>query len=82
MPKNQPPKERFMRMAEVRERTGLTRGTIYDRMADGTFPRSISLGKTIVAWRASEIEAWILAQIEANDRQRQRERQGESECAA
>ena len=82
MPNRQPPKERFMRRPEVIERTGLPRATIYERMAEGTFPRPIRIGKMTVAWRETEIDAWILAQIEANERQRQRERQGESECAA
>ncbi|WP_321803886.1 helix-turn-helix transcriptional regulator [Burkholderia sp. BCC1988] len=48
-----------IKRTRVEAMTGLSRATIYRRMGDGTFPRAIRLGLKAVAWRASEIEAWL-----------------------
>lgn len=56
---------RFIRMFEVKERTGLSKTAIYRRMAEGTFPSPIQLGKRAVAWRSDQLDEWITAQIEA-----------------
>ena len=45
-------------------RTGLSRSTIYKYIAEGVFPRSISLGYRSVGWVESEVNDWILARIE------------------
>lgn len=37
-------------------------------MADGHFPKSISLGKRALAWEISEIEDWVLAKIESRNK--------------
>ena len=52
------------RLAEVRARTGLSRSSIYAKMAAGDFPLSISLGPRAVGWIADEVIAWINEQIE------------------
>lgn len=52
----------LLRRPDVERRTGLSRSTIYARMAAGTFPRAVSLGRA-VAWVAEEIDAWIEARI-------------------
>ena len=46
-------------MPKVKERTGLSRSTIYAKIAEGTFPRPVSLGARAVGWLESEIDAWI-----------------------
>jgi prophage regulatory protein len=51
--------DRFMRLPEVEQCTSLSRWTIRRRMADGTFPQSVALGANSVAWRESEIDAWM-----------------------
>lgn len=56
---------RFLRLAEVRNRVGYGRATIYRLMAAGQFPRSYSLGARAVAWLESEIDAWIEARVKA-----------------
>jgi len=38
------PKYRIMRLPEVKTITGLSRSTIYFRIAAGTFPKQVSLG--------------------------------------
>ena len=56
---------RFLRLAEVRNRVGYGRATIYRLMETGQFPRSYSLGARAVAWLESEIDAWIEARVKA-----------------
>ncbi len=46
-------------MPDVKARTGLSRSSIYVFMADGTFPKPVSLGVRAVGWLDSEITAWI-----------------------
>lgn len=59
------PKKRFIRLAKVMDKTGLSRSTIYARIAVGEFPKPVSLGGRAVAWVEQEIDAWIMARIEA-----------------
>ena len=56
-------KERFLRLSEVIERTGLSRSAIYMNISEGTFPQNINLGARSVAWLESEIDAWMQARI-------------------
>ena len=49
--------ERFIRIKEIRQRTGLGTSTIYKRMSEGTFPPQVSLGPRMSAWVESEIDA-------------------------
>lgn len=58
------PKERILRLADVKDRTGLSRSTIYLNINNGGFPRPINLGGRCVGWLESEIDAWIIARIE------------------
>lgn len=51
--------DRFLRLPAVLERTGLSKPTVYRRVANDTFPPAIALGPKMVAWRESEIEAWM-----------------------
>lgn len=58
---------RFMRLSEVIAITGLCRSSIYNRMALGQFPRSVSLGGRAVAWVSDEVDHWMAARIEERD---------------
>lgn len=51
---------RILRLAEVREKTGLTKSTIYKYVGLGMFPRPISLGGRSVGWIDSEVHEWLL----------------------
>jgi len=53
----------ILRLPAVRARTGLSRSTIYLHVADGSFPRPVSLGARAVGWVESEIESWISRKI-------------------
>ena len=58
-----PPRISILRRPEVEARTGLSRSTIYLKVAQGTFPRPISLGPRAVGWIAEEIDAWLQQQF-------------------
>lgn len=53
----------IIRRKQVEARTGLSRSTIYARMAEGTFPKPVSLGPRAVGWVESEITDWLNAQV-------------------
>ncbi len=50
---------RLLRLPEVIARVGLKRSAIYQRMSDGRFPKSRSLGPKCAVWVESEIDDWI-----------------------
>ena len=58
-----PTPERFMRRHEVEAITGYKTSAIYQKMADGSFPKAVKLGTNRVGWIASEIHAWIEQRI-------------------
>ena len=58
----------ILRLPEVKARTGLSRSTIYLRIANGEFPRSVSLGGRAVGWLEEDIECWLTEKI-ASSRQ-------------
>ena len=47
------------RLQKVKEKTGLSRSTIYAERTKGNFPEPIQLGSRSVGWLASEVESWI-----------------------
>ena len=50
---------RLIRLPEVLRLTGLSRSTLYRKIKLQQFPEPIQLGLRSVAWRASDILAWI-----------------------
>ncbi len=55
----------ILRRKQVEARTGLSRSTIYARMAEGSFPRPIELGGgRAVGWIESEINEWVRSRID------------------
>jgi len=58
----------ILRLPAVKTRTGLSRSTIYLRVAEGRFPKPISLGARAVGWVDAEVEAWLSTQIELSRR--------------
>ena len=57
------PPIRFLRLPEVMARTGLSRSTIYVRVAAGCFPRPVALGGRAVGWIETEVEEWVRERI-------------------
>lgn len=56
----------ILRRKQVEIRTGLSRSTIYARIAEGTFPRPIDLGGRAVGWLETEINSWLQFRIDAS----------------
>lgn len=50
---------RFLRLPEVKARTGMSRSTIYNRIRDKQFPAPRNLGGNISAWTEAEVDGWI-----------------------
>ena len=74
MDNNHTPQKRFIRLPEVMSRTGYGRTSIYRKMEDGSFPKSVKLGgppldpnafdSRAVAWIEEEVDQWIESRIE------------------
>ena len=58
---------RFIKLKEVMNITGLARATVYKYIANGKFPKSVSLGDRAVAWIESEVHEWMLERIANRD---------------
>lgn len=58
----------ILRLPTVKARTGLSRSTIYLRIAEGSFPKQVCLGDRAVGWLESEIESWLSSRVEASRR--------------
>ncbi len=60
---------KFIKLKDVMGVTALARSTIYKFIAEGTFPKQISLGGNCVAWIEEEVLDWMSAKIEQRDSQ-------------
>ena len=58
----------ILRLNEVKRRTGLSRSSIYAKIAEGDFPSQVSLGKRAIGFVESEIDGWIAQRIERRRR--------------
>lgn len=56
-----PAPEHLLRRPEVEARTGRSKAGIYCLIREGKFPAPLRIGKKAVAWRASEVDAWVAA---------------------
>jgi prophage regulatory protein len=56
----------ILRLPAVKQRTGLSRSTIYLRMNDGTFPQPISLGARAIGWVEDDIQQWLEERIRSS----------------
>lgn len=57
---------KVLRLPAVKESTGLSRSTIYLRIANNDFPKQISLGGRSVGWLEQDINLWVEKKIEAS----------------
>lgn len=58
--------QKVIRLPKVKEKVGLSRSSIYLRIAQGKFPTSISLGDRAVGWLEADIEQWLDERIAAS----------------
>jgi prophage regulatory protein len=54
----------IIRRKQVEARTGLSRSTIYLRMAEGNFPKPVNIGPRAVGWIESEVTDWLNTRVE------------------
>ena len=57
--------ERLLRLPEVKHLTGLSKSSIYAKIAEESFPRQIPLGSRTVVWLETDIQNWIAEQVSA-----------------
>lgn len=51
--------DRIIRLRTVLDRTGLSRSTVYRKIAEGTFPSQVRISVHGAGWRESAIIRWI-----------------------
>lgn len=54
-----PEPDRIIRLKTVLSRTGLSRSTIYRKIADGTFPSQLKISANGAGWHESDINRWV-----------------------
>lgn len=54
-----PEPDRIIRLRTVLVRTGLSRSTLYRKIADGTFPAQLKISVNGAGWRESDINRWV-----------------------
>lgn len=57
----------ILRRPDVERVTGLSRSTIYEKIAHGKFPKPVPLSAKSVGWLESEIADWQRERIAARD---------------
>ena len=55
--------DRFLRISEVEKVFGWSRSTIYRKVKEKILPAPVRLGPNTVAWRESEINAFVRAMV-------------------
>jgi prophage regulatory protein len=51
--------DRIIRLKTVLARTGLSRSTIYRKIAEGTFPAQLKISTHGTGWHESDLNRWI-----------------------
>jgi prophage regulatory protein len=51
--------DELLALPDVMALTSLSRASIYRAMDQGLFPRSVRVSRARIAWRASDIRAWV-----------------------
>ena len=54
-----PERKKFLRLIQVRETIGLSRATIYRKIAAQEFPRPVRLGPRAVGWVEADVIGWM-----------------------
>lgn len=50
---------RILRLRTVLERAGLSRSTLYRKIARGTFPLQVRISERCIGWRENDIQRWL-----------------------
>lgn len=57
---------KILRLPTVKEKTGLSRSTLYLRISKNEFPAPISLGGRAVGWLEHDVNTWLAEKVEAS----------------
>ena len=57
----------IIRLKQVTAKTGLSKSVIYEKIADGTFPKQIKLTSRSIGFVESEVEQWVTDRISERD---------------
>ncbi|GFO72989.1 prophage regulatory protein [Bathymodiolus japonicus methanotrophic gill symbiont] len=57
---------KIVRLPIVKDKSGLSRSTIYLRISKNEFPAPISLGGRAVGWIEEEVDDWVAEKIKAS----------------
>lgn len=55
--------QKILRIAAVKDCTGLSRSTIYLMISKGEFPKNVRIGAKAVGWVDSDLQSWIESRI-------------------
>ena len=55
--------ERFLRLREVLDMTGLSRSSLYAMVSEGKFPEPVAISGRSKAWLLSETTSWMQERI-------------------
>jgi prophage regulatory protein len=55
--------QRFIKLSEVRQRTGLSKTYIYQKIKENAFPKQIPIDTRTVMWLESDIQKWMEEKI-------------------
>ncbi len=58
---------RLIRLKEVMDKTALSRASVYRFVAEGRFPKQVSLGENSVAWVEEEVDDWITDRVNSRE---------------
>jgi prophage regulatory protein len=58
--------DKILRRKDVEAHIGLSRSTIYQAIAEGSFPKPIRIGRRAVGWPLSVIEDWLASRPLSN----------------
>lgn len=53
------PHLRLLRLNQILDLTGLSRATLYRKIAAGTFPPPYRISERCSGWRTGEVEVWL-----------------------
>ncbi len=51
--------DRILRLKAVLDKTGLSRSSLYRKIAEGSFPRQLKISVQSSGWRESAVDRWI-----------------------
>jgi len=55
---------KLLRITDVAKKTTLAKSTIWQKMAQGTFPKPTKISPAINVWKESDIDSWIEKQFQ------------------